>query len=169
MFEDVRIKPEQWPAMKRDPKFEYGQMPVLDYNGKLISQSMAIMYFLGAENKLIPSNPMEEYEMINIMCAINDLITELGGILFTSKTPEEKKTKTEEFIAKSMMFTFQKIEKKLDKPNRRFLVGSSISLADFAMAGFSNSLLEKPNLKKVIENKVPVLYKYLEEMLKSLS
>ena len=172
-FEDVRIKMEQWPAMKNDPKFEFGQLPVLEVNGELIAQTHAIMYFLGKMYNLIPNDMMEEYEMNNIICAVNDLINAIAAAALGSKTPEEKKTKMEEFFTKTLPFTGEKIEAKIkNKANKCFLVGNSLTLADFSLSGLAIALYSNPEggqiAKGVIAQRLPILSKYISDMLESM-
>lgn len=44
-FDDVRVTREQWNALK--PKCPFGQLPILEVNGKILAQSNAILRFVG--------------------------------------------------------------------------------------------------------------------------
>ena len=170
-FEDIRVRLDQWPIMKFDPKFEYAQLPVLETKGKLISQSTAILYYLGMQFKCIPTDPMNEYEMNNVICAVNDLISTMSGIAMGSKTPEERNQKFGEFFSKTFPFYAEKIENKLRAKggDKRYIIGTSVSLADFSLAGLAIALfanMDGQMIKKMITEKFPILSDYIDGMLK---
>ena len=70
-FEDKRIEPAEMAAMKSSLPF--GQLPLLEYKGESLSQSMAIARFLANEFSLAGNTTMETAKIDEIVDAINDL------------------------------------------------------------------------------------------------
>ena len=70
-FEDKRIEPAEMAAMKSSLPF--GQLPLLEYKGESLSQSMAIARFLANEFCLAGNTTMETAKIDEIVDAINDL------------------------------------------------------------------------------------------------
>ena len=57
-FEDVRVQGEDFAKLKGDSnKLEFGQLPVLEHDGRFLSQSAAILRYLGAQHGYYPSDP----------------------------------------------------------------------------------------------------------------
>ncbi len=54
-FEDVRFKREQWPELK--PKMPFGQVPVLEVDGKMLAQSSAMERYVAKLVGLMPEDP----------------------------------------------------------------------------------------------------------------
>ncbi len=46
-WEDVRLNKESFEELKNSGKLEFGQIPVLEDNGKFYSQSLSILRYLG--------------------------------------------------------------------------------------------------------------------------
>lgn len=87
-FEDVRIPREDWPKLKNCKTFcikcslyfvknfaatPFGQLPLLERNGKRIAQSMAISRYLATVVDLAGKNDLENLEIDSIVDSINDL------------------------------------------------------------------------------------------------
>nr|XP_023014372.1 glutathione S-transferase-like [Leptinotarsa decemlineata] len=70
-FEDVRVEFEQWPALK--PTMPFGQMPVLEFNGKVAHQSTSICRYLAKQVKLNGQNDWEDLEIDAAADTVNDL------------------------------------------------------------------------------------------------
>jgi len=70
-FEDARFERENWPDIK--PKMPFGQVPVLEANGKVYHQSMAITRFLAKRAKLNGNTDWEDLEIDMVVDTINDL------------------------------------------------------------------------------------------------
>jgi glutathione S-transferase len=66
-FEDVRVKFTDWPEMKKDKeKFPFGQMPVLEKDGKYYAQTGAIVRMLGREYGYYPTEAEDIYGVENL-------------------------------------------------------------------------------------------------------
>ena len=86
-FEDVRIKSENWPQLKdskcfffgfRDTNFQkietpFGVLPILEHNGKVVGQSLAINRYLAKKVKLAGNNDWENLEIDAMVDTISDL------------------------------------------------------------------------------------------------
>ncbi|VDO61970.1 unnamed protein product [Heligmosomoides polygyrus] len=57
-YEDIRITKEQWPEWK--PKMPFGQMPVLEVDGQMIPQSLAIARYVARKYGYAGKTPHEE-------------------------------------------------------------------------------------------------------------
>ena len=71
-FEDVRLKGEEWPALKESGKLEYKQMPALEMEGKMYVQSHAIMALLGSKYGYYPTDPESQYKIWNCIGGVDD-------------------------------------------------------------------------------------------------
>ena len=79
-YEDKRIEPADMADLK--PSLPFGQLPVLEYKGETLSQSMAIAKFLAQEFGLAGSNNLEAAKIDEIVDAISDLQNTLVRNLF---------------------------------------------------------------------------------------
>ena len=90
-FEDARLKWAEWSEIKHDrEKFPYGQLPVLEKDGKFYPQSGAILRMLGREHGYYPTDPEEIYGVENNLELLNDFTTPIGKVVFGTKDEEEK-------------------------------------------------------------------------------
>ena len=72
-WEDIKVSNEEWPKMKSSSQCEYGQLPVLEYNGKTYSQSHAIELYLGKKFNLYGSSIDDEYQINSLLDSFDDL------------------------------------------------------------------------------------------------
>jgi len=62
-YEDIRVTGDSWKALKESGDCEFGQVPMLELeDGTRLTQSRAIMNYLGATYKLMPEDPMLNYK-----------------------------------------------------------------------------------------------------------
>ncbi|HVU05783.1 MAG TPA: glutathione S-transferase family protein [Polyangiaceae bacterium] len=88
-FEDVRVKPADWPLLK--PKTPYGSMPILELPGKpALAHSNAILVYLGRTHGLHPKDDFEAALHEAMMNHVEDLRHKVSPTLRISD-PEEKK------------------------------------------------------------------------------
>jgi glutathione S-transferase len=96
-FEDRRIKPADWPALK--PTTPFGSMPVLELPGKpALAHSNAILVYVGRQHDLHPRDDFEAARHEALMCHVEDLRAHVGPTL-RIKDPEEKKAAREAMAA----------------------------------------------------------------------
>ncbi len=71
-FEDVRVKPADWPALK--PQTPYGGMPILEWPGHLpLAHSNAILLLIGRRHGLHPTDDFEAARHEGMMQHVEDL------------------------------------------------------------------------------------------------
>lgn len=88
-FEDVRIKRDDWPALK--PKTPYGAIPVLEFaDGRMLAQSNAILVYVGRKYGLHPKGDVDAALHEAMMCHVEDLRANVTPTLRISD-PEEKR------------------------------------------------------------------------------
>ncbi|XP_046688652.1 hematopoietic prostaglandin D synthase-like, partial [Homalodisca vitripennis] len=72
-FEDVRIDSEDWLKMKQTTPF--GQLPLLEEDGKPICQSLAIVRYLAKKAGLAGNNDWEDLQLDIVSDTLVDLRT----------------------------------------------------------------------------------------------
>ena len=98
-FEDVRIKPADWPAMK--PTTPYGSMPILELPGKPpLAHSNAILVLIGRRHGLHPSDDFEAARHEAMMQHVEDLRGVVGPTL---RLGEPEKQAAREAIAATFL------------------------------------------------------------------
>jgi glutathione S-transferase len=94
-FEDVRVKPDAWPAMKA--QMPYGAMPVLELPGHPpLAHSNAILVLIGRRHGLHPADDFEAARHEGMMQHVEDL---RGVITPTLRLADAEKKAAREAIA----------------------------------------------------------------------
>ena len=133
-WEDKRITHEEWPKMKETDLFEFHQMPILEHNGKKMSQSLAIDLYLLRQFNLYGKNIDEQYEIDNLLCTFDDLIPLLGKYVSRSKDEKEKE-ETKKVLIEKVQFYVKKIEERYIKLGKgKYYLGDHFSGADIYIA-----------------------------------
>ena len=91
-FEDVRLKREEWLALK--PTTPFGSVPVLEMPGKApLAQSNAILVLIGRQYGLHPKDDFEAARHEAMMCHVEDLRGAVGPTLRITDESEKKKAR----------------------------------------------------------------------------
>lgn len=156
-YEDIRVSQEDWPAIK--PTTPFGHMPILEVDGLVACQSIAILRYLGKRFGLTGSNDWEELLVDSVGDTFADFRQKLIAPWY--ETNEEAKAKKKATLeSETIPFYLEKLEN-LAKENSGHLALSKFTWVDFYVASMVESLyvmiepnfLEKyPNLKKVVDN-----------------
>ncbi|EYC01072.1 hypothetical protein Y032_0110g141 [Ancylostoma ceylanicum] len=172
-FEDNRLAKEDFAALK--PKMPFGQVPVLEVDGKQLAQSMAICRYLARQLNLAGKTPFDEALVDSLADQHADFRVEIKPYFYTAIGMREgdlEQLKKDVLLpARDKFFGF--LNKFLKQNSCGFLVGDSVTWVDvivsesiFTLLSFVPELLDGypevkahmekvraiPNLKKWIEN-----------------
>jgi len=127
-FEDHRIDRAAWPALK--PRTPFGVLPTLEAEGKpTVSQSNAILGFVGREYGLLPKDAWEALRLESLMCAVEDLraaIVKTFGIT----DADELKRRRAELVEGPLRSWAAYTEQQISGP---YAGGAQISVADLKL------------------------------------
>ncbi|CAH1407833.1 unnamed protein product [Nezara viridula] len=135
-FQDNRVSFEEWPQLKG--KAPFGKLPILEIDGKVLHQSLAILKYLASQAGLSGKNAEEDVEIDMIVGAYGDLAAEVGRFMRT-ENPSEKEKLKETLIKETIPFYMSKFEAVLKK-NGGYMANGKLSWADLLVVGHSSSL-----------------------------
>merc|ERR1712087_324326 len=108
-FEDKRIAPEDMPSLK--PSLPFGQLPVLEVDGDMIGQSMAIARYLASECGIAGSSGLVKAQVDEVVDVINDVQNAMYGASFEKdeKVKAEKMKKVGEETIPNNLANLEKV------------------------------------------------------------
>ncbi|KAF5279373.1 hypothetical protein FQA39_LY05483 [Lamprigera yunnana] len=169
-FEDVRFEFEEWPQLKN--KMPFGQVPILEVDGKQAYQSVAICRYLAKEVKLNGADDWENLQIDAVVDTINDLNRKLSLWNYESDEIIKEDLKRVLFV-ETLPYYFDRFEK-MAEVNNGYFVGGKLTWADFYFVGILESLYVMfgkevikgyPNLQQLHENVVslPAIKDWIEK------
>lgn len=127
-FEDNRIARGAWAELK--PTTPFGSLPILELPGKpMLSQSNAILAYLGHGYGLLPSDAWEAARHVSLMCAAEDLRHAVDKT-FGIKDAEELKQRRAALVEGPVKSFATHMERQVKGP---FAGGAQISVADIKL------------------------------------
>ena len=160
-FEDVRIPRDQWPSQKS--KFFYGQIPVLEVDGKQLCQSFTIAQYLGKQFGLAGKDEWEQAKASEITDYLKDMGTELFPYMAVKmgfRQGDADKLREEVFLP-GMQKHVPMVEKLLDQASSGFMLASGVSYLDFL---FVCLLLGIKKIEAEELGKYPKLCQYVDKV-----
>ena len=128
-FEDVRVKSDDWPAMKANTPF--GAMPVLEIPGKApLAHSNAILVFIGRQHRLHPADAFEAARHEALMCAVEELRHTITPTLRITD-PELRRQAREALVANDLRAWGSQVERQLG--DGVFIGGALLQVADLKL------------------------------------
>jgi glutathione S-transferase len=140
-FEDVRFEREQWPSLKS--QMPLGHVPVLEFDGVKLPQSMSIDRFLGKQFHLAGKDNFEQAKVDAVADTINDLVTAfMPSLLEHDETKKQELTK--KFLTEELPKHFQNLEVlgKLYGNGGPFFVGNQLTWVDLLFYDVSETMLQ---------------------------
>ncbi|KAJ8715261.1 hypothetical protein PYW08_005242 [Mythimna loreyi] len=169
-FEDHRFTHEQWPEFK--PMTPFGQAPVIEIDGKMYAQSLAISRYLGRKYRLVGDTPEDALEIDQNVDLLIDLILKAGQI-YREPDAARKESLYAEAIKNVFPDYLERLNSIFSKNNGHIALGK-LTWGDFVVAGSFDALkmvlpmpdIEKkyPAFQKVIDNvySIPSIKAYSE-------
>jgi len=136
-FEDIRLKREDWPKYKEEMPF--GQVPVLEVDGKKLSQSAAILRYIGKQHGLEAENAWDQAVGDELATSWTDVVGQMGG-LFSESDPAAKKKKFDEFVDELVKVRLRFFNEHLSKSKSGFIAGDKVTWCDFTVYSFLNTM-----------------------------
>ncbi|KAJ3171248.1 hypothetical protein HDU88_008285 [Geranomyces variabilis] len=147
-FEDIRIKRENWPAIK--PTTPFGHVPVLEVDGQKVAQSGAMLRYIGRlvpESGLYPADIWTAFKVDEFLGVVDD-IGELLHPSFGVKDQDEIVRLRTALVAPEgeMTLALAKLEASLAKTaSGAYALGDTLTIADIViyvqLDWFSSGLL----------------------------
>jgi glutathione S-transferase len=124
-FTDTRVARADFPTLK--PKLPFGQVPILEVDNTVYSQSMAIARYAAKISGLYPAQALQALEADMFSCALTEVVEAFVG--FASKMADEagKAQKKKLFAEETVPTMFGALEKMV---RGKFVLGDDMSYVD---------------------------------------
>jgi len=125
-FEDDRVSFQDWPNRKADMPF--ASIPVLECDGRTLTQSNAINRYVGRLTGLYPSDPWQAALCDEAMDAVEDIVMQIVPTF--SMPEEEKKTRREALAAGPIPLFLSGLGKRLAANGDAYFADNRLTIAD---------------------------------------
>jgi glutathione S-transferase len=132
-FEDVRVNGESLAELKAAGKLEFGQVPMLEHDGRHLVQSWSILRYLGKIHGYYPETSEEAWACDSVVDAVEDYLGKYFKANF-EKDEERKKTLIGDFLAWLPGWVAAIQNRIAANSDPHFVVGNKRTIADFALA-----------------------------------
>lgn len=126
-FEDDRIPLEDWPSVKGSTPF--GQCPVLEVDGEVITQGNSINRYVGKLAGLYPEDDLEALRVDEVMDAIDDIVLRVVKTMFMEDEDKKRKAR-EDLAAEPIPLYLTQIAERLERNGGEYMVGGRLTVAD---------------------------------------
>lgn len=131
-FDDVRLKRDEFRALKASGELPFGQVPVLKVGDTFIAQTGAIARYCGRLAGLYPQDALMQAQVDQVIDAISDITLHIGRSMRISD-PDEKLTARALLAKETLPLWLGFLERLLDKNNNGYFVGDTLTMADLAV------------------------------------
>lgn len=140
---------------------EFGQLPKLELDdGTVLSQSNAILRYLGKVHGYYPEDSELAWQVDSIIDAVYDLVQRAYCMNFESDEDIKKKNVLDYFSI-HLPSWLEGMAKRISRSeNNNFLVGDSLTIADFAYAGLLFSSVYANKNAKLASSIAPLMEKF---------
>ncbi|XP_054285188.1 glutathione S-transferase-like [Macrosteles quadrilineatus] len=168
-YEEVRMEFGDWPAKKAETPF--GKVPLLEVDGKLMHQSLAIERYLGRLAGLTGADAWEDAQIDIMADTITDFRVPIPMYMW-EPNEELKNTRKATFVKETLPFFLKKFDN-IVKENGGYLANKKLSWADILFAALTEYVSYAvdvqdvtdgyPNLKALRDKvySLPQIKKYL--------
>ncbi|CAF1209918.1 unnamed protein product [Adineta steineri] len=122
---------EEWLSEKQNLGLDFPNLPYL-FDGDLkMTQSKAILYYIGRKTNLMGKTPTEEAHVMMLCEQAYDFRVKVAGVVYSQEgaTKEGRKSSVDKFIFEDL----KKIDDYFGKHKTKFAVGDHPTVADFQL------------------------------------
>lgn len=162
-FEDHRISMQDWPAYR--DKTPFRAMPVLEVDGKSITQSNTLQRYIGKLAGLYPKDDWQAALCDEVMDVTEDVGARIGATM--AMGADEKKKAREALAAGAITRYLEQMAARLQAGGGEWFVEKRLTVADLQVFGFvrwlrSGTLDHVP--KDLVDRVAPALVKHNERV-----
>uniref|UniRef100_A0A1I7YV93 glutathione transferase n=1 Tax=Steinernema glaseri TaxID=37863 RepID=A0A1I7YV93_9BILA len=144
-YEEVTIAMQDWANQKAN--YPNGQVPVMEIDGKVLTQSLAIARYLSRKLGLLGRDDWEAAQADAFIGIIEDTIVVLKNEDLLMKMVTGKGNESANEITTALRPFLERLEKHLQTTNGVNLVGDNLTWADLGVADwFKRYAISVPNL-----------------------
>ena len=162
-FEDYRIAGKDWPAFR--DKTPFFAMPVLEVDGKVVSQSNSINRYVGKLTGLYPKDDWQALLCDEVMDAAEDIGTRIAQ---TMGLPEDaKKNAREELVAGRIQRYLEQFQARLQAAGGEYFADEHLTMADlkvFILIRWLRSGALDHIPKDLVDRVAPLLIEHFERV-----
>ncbi|XP_012945525.1 S-crystallin SL11 isoform X1 [Aplysia californica] len=138
-YEDARIPFEEIAQQRH--RFPFEQVPVLEIDGKMYTQSFAINCYIAKEFGIYGDNNLERLLIDQVLLLIKSIFDTASHFL-SEKDPAKKVAKVKEFKMNTCLPTYRKLEKLLEQNGTGYFAGNRLSVAEIAVYDVTTTTLQ---------------------------
>lgn len=156
-FQDIRLTIEEFPKVKKSMPF--GKVPILEEDGKLAHQSIAICRYLAKKFGIAGSDDWEALQIDSVTDTIVDLRIAIVNYAFYTEESEKEKER-EKLMNETIPVYLTRLDK-IAEENKGYFVNGKLTYADIVFGAIVDFLSEcmKTNLLEGYEHLQTVEHK----------
>jgi glutathione S-transferase len=166
---------DEWLNEKEKLGLDFPNLPYLFHGNLKLTQSKAILYYLGRKFDLMGKNLKEQAHVLMLCEEVQDLRLKYGA--FSNSPNGDSETERKRFIEAILTEYLKKFDQYLGKSNSKFIVGNQLTIADFQVFDYldaclyvddEQTLLDKyPNINQFLNTirELPELKDYITDTL----
>lgn len=133
-YEDCRVDGAGFQKLKASGKLPFGQLPILEVDGKVLGQSNSIFKYVARETGFAPSDSYGLAVADMIVDGVVDVMSKVMKFAF-EKDEETKKTLAKPFYEKDLPVALAYFEQILKSNGGKYFVGDKMTYADVMFCG----------------------------------
>jgi glutathione S-transferase len=162
-FEDRRIPGKEWPAFRDQTPFR--ALPVLEVDGKAVTQSNSINRYVGKLAGLYPKDDVQALLCDEVMDAVEDISTRIANTI--DLAADAKKKAREELAAGPISRYLEQLQAKLKAAGGEYFADKRLTVADlkaFTWLRWLRSGVLDHIPKDIVDRVAPLLTKHFERV-----
>lgn len=162
-FEDKRIPRKEWPALR--DKYPFQGLPVLEVDGRMITQSNTINRYVGKLAGLYPKDDWNAALVDEVMDAVEDIASRISATI--PLEGEAKQKAREALVAGPIVRFLQQLDARLKAGGGEWFVENRLTVADlkcfYWVRGLKAGVLDHIPAD-IVDRNAPLLAKHFERI-----